>query len=119
MPDSVHEMSRAVGALEATVKTLTETWARQDEEATEGRRRLHEKLDELKRQQQALTATVEQQTRELAEVKPAIKRFETQRQRQEGAQSLAKLIWGAVVAFAAGLGYLGHELLIFFWPPKH
>jgi hypothetical protein len=30
-----------------------------------------------------------------------------------------KLGWGAVVAFATGLGYIGHELLIYFWPPKH
>lgn len=119
MADGVHEMSRAVGSLEATVKTLTENWQRNDDEATEGRRRMHEKIDALRSQQESLQKTVEQQTTELAEIKPAIKRFEAQRQRQEIQKSMIKALWLGVVAFATGLGYLAHELLIFFWPPKH
>lgn len=118
MTDSVHEMSRTIGSLEATVRNLTDTWQRQEREASEGRRRLHEKVGELKSQQEGLEATVKQQTEELAELKPAIKRFEAQRQRQEGARSLMKVGWAAIVAFATGLGYIGHELLVFFWPPK-
>src|ERR1700726_2929181 len=119
MHQNVHEMSRAIGSLESSVKTLTETWQRQDREATEGRRALHKKVDDLTSQQHALTATVEQQTRELAEIKPAIQRFEAQRLREQGQRSLVKVIWAAFVAFAAGLGYVGHELLQIFWPPKH
>jgi len=69
----IHDMSRAVGALESSVKTLTATWARQDAQATEGRRLLHGKVDELRTQQAILTGQVAQQTQELAEVKPALK----------------------------------------------
>lgn len=112
-------VSEAIGGLRATVEHLTETWQRQDREATEGRRRLHEKIEELTQQQQHLTSTVAQQASELAEVKPAIKRFEAQRQREEGARSLIKVLWMGIVAFATGLGYAAHELLIYFWPPKH
>lgn len=126
MADSIDEISRAIGSLESSVKNLTETWQRQDREATEGRRRLYEKVDELKaqqeelaRQQQDLTGKLTKQTEELSEIKPAIKRFETQRQREEGARSLIKLMWMGIVAFATGLGYVGHELLIYLWPPKH
>lgn len=119
MPDNMHEVSRSIGSLEASVTNLTETWQRQDREATEGRRRLHEKMDGLKSQQETLASTVAQQTKKLTEIEPAIKRFEAQRQRQEGARSLAKLLWGGLLAFAAGLGYIAHELLIILWPPKH
>lgn len=119
MAESMHEASRAIGSLEAAVTILTETWARQDREANDGRRRLHDKIDALQSQQEALQKTVERQTAEIAELKPAIKRFEEQRHRHEGQKSMIKLIWMAVVAFAGGLGYLAHEFLIFFWPPKH
>lgn len=114
----LNELNRMVGRLQSSVETLTATWQRQDSEASEGRRRLHAKIDEMKSQQEAMAATVEQQTAEIAELKPAIKRFEAERLREQGARSLAKLIWGGVLAFATGLGYLAHELLIFFWPPK-
>jgi hypothetical protein len=29
------------------------------------------------------------------------------------------VLWLGVVAFATGLGYAGHELLGYFWPPRH
>jgi DNA repair exonuclease SbcCD ATPase subunit len=119
LTESERETSRAIGSLESTVKHLTETWQRQDIEATEGRRRLHDKIDELKSQQQGLEETVKKQTEELAEIKPAIKRFEAQRQRQEGAASLFKLLWMGVVAFATGLGYAAHELLQYFFKGPH
>lgn len=119
MSESVHDMSRALGKVEAIVSALTETWQRQDDEATEGRRLLHNKMDELKQQQAILTTKVQQQTEKLAEIEPAIKRFEAQRQRSEGARSMAKLLWGGLLAFATGLGYAAHELIVIFWPPKH
>lgn len=116
MTESIHDMSRALGKVEAIISALTETWQRQDDEATEGRRLLHAKMDELTKQQAILTTKVEQQTEQLSEVKPAIKRFEEQRQRQEGAASLFKVLWLGVVAFATGLGYAGHELLTYLFP---
>jgi uncharacterized protein YlxW (UPF0749 family) len=119
LTESVHDMSRALGKVEAIVAALTETWQRQDDEATEGRRLLHAKMDELKQQQAVLATKVEQQTQKLAEVEPAIRRFEAERQRQEGAASLFKVLWLGVVAFATGLGYIGHELLQYVFPPRH
>lgn len=119
MTESERDTIRSIASLEATVKHLTVTWQHQDGEATEGRRRLHAKIDDLKSSQDGLEATVRQQTAELAEIKPAIKRFEAQRQRQEGAASLFKLLWLGVVAFATGLGYAGHELLQYFFPRVH
>lgn len=116
MTESERDTIRSIASLDATVKHLTTTWQKQDTEATEGRRRLHEKIDELKSSQEGFAATVRQQTAELAEIKPAIKRFEADRQRQEGAASLFKVLWLGVVAFATGLGYAGHELLQYLFP---
>lgn len=116
MTESERDTIKSIASLEATVKHLTETWQRQDGEATQGRRRLHDKIDEMKSQQKSLEETVKQQTKELAEIKPAIKRFEAQRQRQEGARSLFKVLWGGVVVFAGGLGYAAHEILQYFFP---
>jgi ERCC4-type nuclease len=119
LTESERETSRAIGSLEATVKHLTDTWQHQDGEATEGRRRLHQKIDDLTTKQTKLEETINQQTKELAEIKPAIKRFEAERMRREGANSLIKVAWGALIAFVYGLGYAGHELLQYFFPPRH
>src|SRR4051812_33060087 len=99
-------MSRAIGSLESSVKTLTETWQQQDREATEGRRLLYDKVDELKSAQAKMASQFTQLTSKFAEIEPAIKRFERERQRKEGANSLAKIIWAGLLTFAAGLGYV-------------
>jgi hypothetical protein len=62
---------------------------------------------------------VGQMAEEIIEIKPAIKRFEAQRQHEEGARSLGKVLWIGFVAFASGLGYAAHEFIVWFWPPKH
>lgn len=119
MTESERDTIKSISAMETTVRHLTETWQRQETEATEGRRRLHAKIDDLKSSQEDLENTVRQQTSEISEIKPAIKRFEEQRQRQEGAASMFKVLWMGVVAFATGLGYAGHELLQYFFPRGH
>lgn len=119
MSNDMNEINRAIGALQSSVETLTRTWSEQDRKATEGRRELYRKVDELKSEVTEAKGRVAKVAEEIAEVKPAIKRFEAQRQREEGVRSTVKLIWGGVVVFATGLGYAGHELLLWFWPPKH
>ena len=44
---TIVEMSRAIGALESTVKTLTTTWQSQEVSVAQGRRDLHRKFDGL------------------------------------------------------------------------
>jgi uncharacterized membrane protein len=115
----IHQVSAELGRLKNAVEMMTDTWRAQERAATDGRRALHDKFDELKTEMTETRGRVGQMSNELAEIKPAIKRFEAQRQRQEGASSAMKVIWGAVVVFATGLGYAGHELMMYFWPPKH
>lgn len=113
------DSDRAIGALENAVKNLTDQWARQDREATEGRRRLYEKVEALKEEQNKVARQVERLTERYGEIGPAVQRFETARQRAEGARSLGKVLWLGLTAFAAGLGYAMNELLQYFWPPRH
>lgn len=113
------DVQRTIGSLEQAVKTLTEQWSKQDSEAAEGRRRLYEKVEELKGQQSRLATQVERLTEKYGEIAPAVKQFETTRQRAEGAKSLGKLLWFALIAFASGLGYACNALLQYFWPPRH
>lgn len=115
----IHQVSAELGALKKAVEMMTATWRDQERAATDGRRALHQKFDKLKEEMTETKDRVGQMTNEMAEIKPAIKRFEAQRQRAEGASSAIKVIWAAIVVFATGLGYVGHELLIYFWPPKH
>ncbi len=115
----MHAMSRAIGDLEATVRSLTDTWSQQDQHATEGRRLLHAKVDTLTSTIQTTNARLDTLTGRFAEIEPAVRRFEVARQRAEGARSLAKLLWAGFVAFAAGLGYLASDLMHLLWPPKH
>lgn len=111
------EISRAIGSLEGLVKSLTDTWVQQDQEATEGRRALYGKFEELKTEVNKTTAKVETLVREMSEIKPAVKNFEAARQRREGANSLMKILWGGVVAFATGIGYLLHDYVGNFFRP--
>ena len=111
-------VAQALGNLQGTVRAMAEQWRDQERSASAGRHALRDKVDALAAQQTTLANQVAQQTKQLAEVEPAIQRFEQDRQRREGANSLVKLIWAGIIAFATGLGYVGHELLLMFWPLK-
>lgn len=121
MGDSIHDMSRAVGALEGTVKNMADQWARQEEAATVGRRVLHEKLDEVKETQTKTTAGLQQLTEEFTILKPAIKAFQKKQDEAEGMKNLGKILWLGMGGAATVIGYLLHELLSY-WkgpPPPH
>jgi hypothetical protein len=113
------DVSHALGMMQGTVQAMSEQWREQERTATAGRRAVHDKLEELGKAQGVTSTKLGHLTDEFAEIKPAVKRFEAQRQRSEGGRSMVKLLWGGLLAFLAGLGYAAHDLLGFFWPPKH
>jgi Protein of unknown function (DUF1515) len=117
MVDSIHDMSRAVGALEGTVKNMTDQWARQEAAASEGRRVVHEKLDEVKETQTRTTAELQQLKDEFAILKPAITAFQKKQDEAEGMKNLGKILWLGMGGIAAAVGYLVHEWLNFLKGP--
>lgn len=113
------DVVQALGVLQGTVQAMSEQWREQERTATVGRRAVHDKLEELGKVQGVTAIRLGHLTDEFAEIKPAVKRFEAQRQRTEGGRSMVKILWGGLLMFLAGLGYAAHDLLGFFWPPKH
>jgi hypothetical protein len=116
-PD-IHAFSRALGSLEASVKNVTETvanmtkaWAEQERNASEGRRVLHDKLDDVRGDVVALDRTVADLAKEMTEISPAVKEFKRQRERAIGARSFGRWIWGLMLTAAGGIGWAVNEWL--------
>lgn len=132
----VFSLERAIGGLLSSVQTLTSTWARQDQEAGEGRRRLHEKVDALVVKVTELAVRVQHMSEEVAamkpsvaradkigddvkEIKPSLTAFNEQHQQNLGSRKTLALIWGALFTMAGTAGAIAVKLLELFWPPRH
>jgi hypothetical protein len=113
--DRVHEMSRAVGALEATVKSLTQIWQQQDESATEGRHRLYAKVDQMMTELVKLTGRVDRLAEEVTTLKPQVATFNDNHQQGIGSKRTIALAWtmfvGMIGSMTAGVVELIHYLI--------
>lgn len=107
----INDFSRALGSLEASVANLTRTWAEQERNATEGRRALHRKMDDIKDDVGAMTGRVDSLANEVAEISPAVKEFKQQRERAIGAMKFGRWMWGAMLAAAGMVGWAINEWL--------
>lgn len=110
--DSLDEMSMIVGALreavtklDETVTTWTEKWERQDELATQGRRELYGKVDNLRDEVHGLSTDlrimrrdVDSMNSEVGSLKSTIEEFKETRAEARGAGKLwqfmsSKITW--------------------------
>lgn len=107
----IHQVSAELGGLKAAVEMMTTTWAAQEKSATEGRRQLHTKFDDIRNEVTKLAGRVDQMGQNLSEIKPAIEVFKLARERQLGAQWMGKLIWMAFIGIAGAAGAALAELL--------
>lgn len=116
------EVHRQLGALQATVEhltdsvhTLTTTWAAQEASAAAARKVLHEKFEALQQsvgaQMTSLGLRVDRVVDTMAKVEPAVKKYEDEKLRQEGAKKLGAQLWGATMAIAGVIGWGLHELV--------
>jgi uncharacterized protein YoxC len=109
----VHDFSRALGSLEASVTNLTRTCAQQEQTASDGRRALHLKMDDIKEDLSKLTSRVDGMAKEMSEVSPAVEEFKQQRERAIGALNFGKWMWGAMIAAAGLAGWTIRDWLHF------
>lgn len=107
----LHEMSGSIGGLKATIEMMTSVWKQQEEAAVRGRRLLHDKVDTLKTDVHGLTTEVNEMKKDVTDLKPAVKRFETEELRADGAKRLGVYLWGAFLTGAGFIGYWIHELM--------
>lgn len=100
----IHQVSAELGSLKTAVEMMTDTWKAQEQSASEGRRLLHTKFDDVRNEVTKLTSRVDEMSRDITEIKPAIEVFKSARERQLGAQWMGKLIWVAFIGLAGVAG---------------
>ncbi|WP_309142424.1 DUF1515 family protein [Bradyrhizobium sp. sGM-13] len=103
---ALREMSRSIGGLESTVKTLVSTWQSQEIQASQGRRDLHQKFDALSEKVSVLAGKVEAAIKDITEIKPSVEAFETAKERAVGASMFGKVLWGIAVFMSGGFGWI-------------
>lgn len=108
---AIHQVSADIGGLKKSVEILTSTWQQQEQAATDGRRELHKKLEDVRHEVTKLAGRVDQMGKEISEIKPAIDTFKSARERQLGAQWMGKLIWAAFIGLAGIAGAAIAEIL--------
>jgi hypothetical protein len=113
-----NELNRIVGGLVSSVTTLTATWAHQDGAATEGRRILHDKLDEavrsihdLANKLTDLTSRVRTMEDQVNIIEPSVEAFKNEKMMKKGAEKLGAKLWFAVCAGSGVLGFSISELV--------
>lgn len=104
---AIHQVSADIGGLKTAIEMMTSTWQAQEKSATDGRRSLHDKFDALSKDVVRLTAEVENVSKDINTIKPAVEAFKSARDQQIGAQRLGKMLWAAFIGLAgiAGAGF--------------
>jgi hypothetical protein len=115
----IHDMSRAIGALESSVKNLTDTWVRQDREATEGRKALYGKVEELKIEVTTLSGRMAFLERGLAAITPSVETFESLHDQGVGSKKTIAIVWTALITLIGAVAAAGVEIFHLLWPPRH
>lgn len=118
----VHQISMKIGQLSNAVEFMTDMWKRQEESASAGRKALHDKFehfrDEVGLQMAGLSLRVdrlvnsmEDMEKTMAKVEPAVKKYEAEQFREEGAKKLGARLVAGLVAVSGGIGWGLHEFI--------
>lgn len=117
---ALREMARTIGGLESTVKNLVTTWQSQEASASQGRRDLHRKVDELREDLHQVGNQVAGALKDIADIKPSVEAFENAKAQAIGAQKLGKWIWAALPFAGGGIGWaIANWITITPRPPLH
>lgn len=111
---ALRDMARAIGGLESTVKTLTVTWQQQEQSASNGRRDLHQKVDQLRSDvsakvdgmrtdMTAMGAQLATAIKDIAEMKPVVEAVETVKVQATGVRNFTRWLWGVWAAVGGGV----------------
>jgi hypothetical protein len=123
---SVHHMSLLVGEIKgqlqaviSSMESLNRTWGEREQAATEGRRILHEKVELMRHDVVRMEASVENVSRDVSVIKPAIEKFRTAKDQQDGAQKLGKRLWIVFIGLAGIAGGGIAEIFHAWWRGTH
>lgn len=126
-PGELHQISAEIGGLKKSVDMLTQMWSRNDEQATMGRRSLHEKFEALKTdvgiQIAGLSLRMDRLTDKVTMLEPSVTTFkdrirsdDNDKLIEEGARKFRMKLGAVIMAGAGTVGFLVHELLSYIKP---
>lgn len=116
MTGEMHEISRLIGMLQASVETLTRQWGEQDRKATDGRRELYRKFDEIKTEVTELAGRVGRMAEEISDMKPSVDTFDQQHQQGIGSKKTLAIGWSILIGMIGAISAGAVELIHLFWP---
>jgi hypothetical protein len=110
-----HQITLMVGGLKQAVETMTEMWKSQEQTASAGRKALHDKFEMFSQQTgiaiASLNLRLDRLTDTMQKIEPAVKKYEDEKLRQEGAKGLGKLLIGGMGMVAGAIGWGLHEFI--------
>lgn len=116
---ALRELNGKVGGLISSVDMMKEQGRTQEVSATAGRQRLHDKIETVRQEVgidiSVLSMRVDRLTDKVTAVEPAMKAFEKEELRQEGAKRLGARLWAAMVLAAGLAGWGVHEAINWFF----
>lgn len=119
----LNDLYRAIGKLEGEVSALRNQWGEQDRKATEGRKMLYEKVEELGTKVTTVTGEVGEIKRDIADFKPIVDETRDRHQRSVGSKKTIAVVWAAFVGIVGAVTGGLIELAHYFWhgptPPTH
>lgn len=108
-------LREAIDGLKTAHQQMATMWSNQERDAVEGRRRLHDKLDEVKGEVTQLKNDVSKRMdnveKTLIDIGPEVAEFKVRRHEARGALKFGRWLWGIIVAAAATGGWGIHEWL--------
>jgi hypothetical protein len=115
-------VSRALGELQGTVRSMADQWRRQDEIANAGRLALYERFESLSMQMLRMSGALDAVTQDVAElrndvnneIKPAIDSYRLEAARRLGVLWAGRTMWTFMVGIAGAVGFAAHEMVQFF-----
>lgn len=109
---ALRDFARAIGALQASVSTLTQQWRDQDEKASQGRRALYDKIEGLVDDIRTLEEQVKVAIADIAIMKPIVDGVIEARQQVRGAVKAGRWIhWVATGGGGAGVLWVASHFI--------
>ncbi|UGA46747.1 DUF1515 family protein [Bradyrhizobium quebecense] len=100
------QMAAKIGGLESTVSTLLQTWQRMEEKASEGRKDLHRKVDDLRAEMTAMGAQVTTATKDISDMKPTVQAVQNVQVQATGVRNASRWLYWAAVGLSGGVGWI-------------
>lgn len=109
------KMSGEIGGLKSTVESISSQWARQETAASDGRARLHAKVEAVQSSVTTLSGRVDNLSEKVTLIEPSVKAYEKETLREEGAKRLGLKLWAALMAATGLLGWALHGVASQVW----